>query len=332
MRIELLQGSFPVVENPGLDSTDPRFDEIASLVQAGKDAEAAELSENILADGVYDIRLICYFLYGYWLNEGFSSLGLVIDCLNNAVLENWESFGPALKREKITQNSLGWLFRQILKKLQYEESKNSELWQRWQESVTTDEVAEILESGQAFRLGISRQLEDASGPVVDTWSRIEEWLRTFQRLAHRPSEPEGEQAQEQEQEQEEYLLRESGSRENNFDFAGKADSKPRTVLMSGGEGMEGSYHWNLLLKKLAAFDRLIQEQKYPLAAIVMDDINQSLVNFDPRLYFPKTFEDFVRLQAINFEELAEYVEGRESPAWSAMQEWFRIDMDGFLNT
>jgi hypothetical protein len=318
------------VENPGLDSTDPRFDEIASLVQTGKDTEAAELSENILADGVYDIRLICYFLYGYWLNEGFSSLGMVIDCLNNAVMENWESIGPALKREKITQNSLGWLFRQILKKLQYEESKNSGQWQHWQESVTTDEVAEILELGQAFRLGISRQLENASGPVVDTWSKIEEWLRTFQRFAHRPPEPEAEQGQEQEQE--EYLGGESDSGESDFDFAGKADSKPRTVLMSGGAGMEGSYHWNLLLKKLAAFDRLIQEQKYPLAAIVMDDINQTLATFDPRLYFPKTFEDFVRLQAINFEALAEYAEGRESPGWSAMQEWFRIDMDGFLDT
>ena len=129
MKIELLQGSLPVTENPGLDSTDPRFDEIATLVQGGQYAEAAKLSETILAEGIYDIRLMCYFLYGYWLELDLLSLLEVMNCLNHIILENWQAVGPVKKREKFFQTSFNWLFRQVLKKIQYEEKKKTALWQ-----------------------------------------------------------------------------------------------------------------------------------------------------------------------------------------------------------
>ncbi len=308
MKIELLQGSLPVTENPGLDSTDPRFDEISTLVQEEKHAEAANLCESIIADGVYDIRLICYFLYGYWLEQGLTSLGSVVNCLNNVILENWEAVGPAAKREKSIQNSLGWMFRQLLKKVQYEETKNSPTWQQWQASVTSEEVDVILEAGEAFRSGMIRQLEDGAGPVVDMWGKMADWLRALQRLVYRPPEPEQE--------------------ESGRDDPGEAPADRK----AGGMEIEGSYHMNLLLKKLAAFDRLIAAEKFPRAALVADEINNTLANFDPMLYFPKFFETFVRLQALNFQQLAEYAEQRESPEWVAMQEWFKVDIDGFINS
>jgi hypothetical protein len=167
MKIELLQGSLPVKENPGLDSTDPRFDDIVTLSQAGKHTEAAELSEAILADGIDDIRLICFFLYGYWLANGLASFLTLINCLNNVISENWAAIGPLSNRNRNLEKSLDWMFRQILKKIQYEEHKNTPLWQQWQASASDVEVNNILASGETFRVTINRQCEASAGGIID---------------------------------------------------------------------------------------------------------------------------------------------------------------------
>lgn len=312
MRIELLQGGLPVTENPGLDSTDPRFDDIATLVQAGKHAEAANLSEALLADGIYDIRLICYFLYGHWLEEELSSLFDVITCLNN-VLENWEAIGPVIRREKSLEKSLDWLFKQLLKKIQYEENKNTPQWQQWQAHFNTDEMSNILELGETFRLGINHRLEDNAGAIIGLWSKIEAWLVAFQQLMYRPTEPVYAEAKQSQSD------------------ATVADILPMIAIQPRGLEIESSYHMELLLKKLAAFERLLQEEKFPRAALMAVDINETLSNFDPKIYFPKIFETFVRLQALNFEELSSYVENQDSAQWQVMQDWLKVDVDSFIN-
>jgi len=317
MRIELLQGIFSVTETPGLDSTDPRFDEIATLVQAGKNAEAASLSEAILVEGIYDVRLICYFLYGHWLEQGLASLVDVINLLNNAIMENWEAIGPVTRRIKNLEKSLDWLFRQILKKIQYEENKNSPLWKQWQADILTDEVDQILESGEAFRLSINHQFEDKADPIIDLWSKIEQWLRVFQQLECPPPEP---------------LQAELEELTDHVSEVVVVDAPlPVTVFKSSEPELESSYHMDLLLKKLAAFERLVQEEKFPRAALVADDINQTLSTFDPMLYFPKMLGAFIRLQALNFDELSSYADHRESQQWQAMQDWLKIDVDSFIN-
>lgn len=315
MRIELLQGSLPIVENPGLDSSDPRFDEVATLVQAGKHLEAANLSEAILADGIYDIRLICYFLYGYWLEEGVVSLFEVIICLNNIFIDNWEAVGPAAKREKNFEKSLDWLFKQILKTLQYEEKKNTQLWQQWQAGSSPEALGDILELGETFRSGLNHRLEDTAAAVIGVWSKIEEWLLVLQRIIARPSEEPSPIEPEQ-----------INDDDSTVDVL-PAEHKNTPP----GLEIESSYHMELLLKKLSAFERLLEEQKLSRAALLAVDINQTLSNFDPKLYFPKIFETFVRLQALNFEELSAYVEHQDDPQWQAMQAWLDVDVDGFMN-
>jgi len=100
MNIEILQGQFKVVNTSIFDSTDPRLDEIATLAQTNQFIEAARLSEAILETGIYDARLICYFLYGYWQEQGVISLIEVVDCLNNIIVKNWEAIGPVNNEKK----------------------------------------------------------------------------------------------------------------------------------------------------------------------------------------------------------------------------------------
>lgn len=315
MRIDLLQSSLPIMENPGIDSKDPRFDEIATLIQDGKYIEAAAQCETILLTGVYDIRLICYFLYGYWLEQGLASLVNVIDCLNYVILENWQAIGPVSKREQVVQNSLGWIFRQMLKKIQYEEKRNTVQWQEWQTSFNADDVGRILEASEAFRLSINQQLEN-NVEAVPECSKIENWLRGLQRLVYHPPEPEQAELEEQ---------------ENKAVATHASITPPETVFKSDETNIEVSYPMTLLLKKLAAFELLLEKERFQQAALLAEDINQTLTSFDPLIYFPKTFGKFVRLQAVNFEELSVYEDYKGSPQWQAMQDWLKTDIDSFMN-
>ena len=88
---------------------------------------------------------------------------------------------------------------------------------------------------------------------------------------------------------------------------------------------------NLLLKKLAAFERLLEEGKFPKAALMAEDINQTVSNFDPKLYFPKVFETFIRLQALNYEELSSAYQ-QDERHWQMMQDWLKVDIDSFVKS
>ena len=59
---------------------------------------------------------------------------------------------------------------------------------------------------------------------------------------------------------------------------------------------EGSYHMRLLVNKMKAFERLIEKEQFPKAAVVADDINAIIAHFDPRIYFPRMFSKFSLLR------------------------------------
>ena len=326
MNINLLQGIFTISDNPGLDSTDPRLDEITTLSQAGQFSEAAALSETLIAEGVYDVRLICFFLYGYWLDNGISSMLPLLDSLTNVIQENWQAIGPKHNQEKYLEKSLDWLFRQLLKKLQYEESKNSSVWQQWQASAVEVDFDQITASALKLRDCLNQRMPDTALVLFDQWRKIEKWLDNFQRLSYQPEPDEPSELNEDGTEEAMEMLPMSAAQGVNptEKTAGAAND-------AALQGLESSYYLELLLKKLAAFEQLIQENKFPQAALLSDDINFTLANFDPKLYFPKMFENFVKQQVLFFDELMVYAEHRDDPQWQAMQEWLKVDLDGFIN-
>jgi hypothetical protein len=109
-------------------------------------------------------------------------------------------------------------------------------------------------------------------------------------------------------------------------------NNPPPALKSNGLGIESSYHMNLLIKKLTAFENLINERELSKATLIWNDINQTLLAFDPKLYLPNVFETFVRLQAMNIDELSVHMEQRDSIEWHMMEEWFKVDFDAFIKS
>lgn len=330
MNITLLHNEFKNIDLSGFNSTDPRFDEISTLVQSGNFTEAARLSEVIISSGIYDIRLICYFLHGYWIENGLVSLIDLMYSIHNITVNNWDAIGPIHKREIVFEKSVEWLFKQILKKIQYEERKKTVVWEEWKKNTHSDEINNILEFGEIFRSSINDRFEYKLKYLIDLWSKIEKWLSIFQQIECQQSEVvlklefddvEVESMEIDNQKEKKSILSEEENK--TYYSTNKLKNKFFTI--------ESSFHMNLLLRKLSAFEQLIERGDFLKAALIADDINQIVGNFNPKFYFPKTFETFLRLQAVNFDELDIYSEHRESRIWQMMQEWMKVDIDSFIN-
>jgi hypothetical protein len=313
MNVDILNSTLEVSENPGLDMIDPRLLDITSLVESGEYLEAATQAEGILEEGAYDIRITGFFFYGVFLEQGVGGLTAILQCLTKLFTENWDAVGPIKNREKHTQTSLNWFLRQLVKKLQYEEGKDSDVYQQWVAEVSSDEVQETLDASEELQSALGAALEDQAEPLLDGLSKVNEWLGTFQRLVYREPELEEE-------------------------YEPEAEAEPAEMLAPVGAPIsdvavsaEGSYHLQLLLRKMEVFARLLEKEEFPKAAIVADDINQIIADFDPRIYFPKMFTRYSLLLALNIGQLNASEEYKGSLEWQTMQDLYKVDLDSFFS-
>lgn len=312
MDIEILKGELEIDENPGLATTDPRLSDIATLVQAGDFQRAALQSREILTEKIYDIRIVGYYLYGHFVENGLAALEEIFTCLAEILHKNMAALGPARNREKHIKNTLSWLFKTISNNLVYETEKRTEIYSQWQASITPEQVQNILESGSGLQEAIA--MLEVSSDITDVFTKILEWVQVFHNVVHQ------EQNRDEEEQQLEVAEETVPQKE-----AAKTLRENFTI-----EGIEGSYHMKLLMRKLDAFDRLVEADKLALAAIVADDINNSISNFDPKLYFPGLFTRFYVQFAKNLNSLISYVQFKNSAAWATLQELYKVDIESFI--
>jgi hypothetical protein len=312
MDIEILKGELEITENPGLETTDPRLSDIATLVQEGNFQQAALQSKDILDEKIYDIRIIGYYLYGHFAKGGLAASAEIFKCLTEILDKNIAALGPAKNREKHIKNTLSWLFKTISNNLVYETEKTTEVYKQWQESLTPEQVQEILESLGELQQAITVLAE--SSAVVDALTKIQEWFQVFQRVVYR------EQSEDEEQQQDEAV-----------EETAQGQEKKKSWVEDSIDGIEGSYHMKLLMRKLDAFDRLVEADKLALAAIVADDINNIVTRFDPKLYFPRLFTKFYIQFAKNVNQLVNYEQYKRSAAWMTLQELYKVDIESFID-
>ncbi len=174
--IDLLLSGVELSENSGLDSTDPRFDRIISMVASGSYAEAASLSQTMLEGGIYEIRLVCYYLYGYWLNNGLASLADVLNSFNSIIVNNSVVLSLDTALNSRLEKSLYWVFMQLTKTIQYEAKEHTLLWQQWQTNTTENELNNILKAGESFCTVIKHHGNDNTKVLLGLWEKMEDSL------------------------------------------------------------------------------------------------------------------------------------------------------------
>jgi len=312
MDLTLLEGSLTVQDSPGLDTFDPRLADIIGLIEVANYIEAAAQSELLLKEEIYDIRIICYFLYGEFLENGPDSINKSFNCLVNVIDENWDAIGPARKREKGIANSLKWLFTQLIKKIEYEEKKNDGIWASWLDS-DSELIGQGIEGCAKLQKVFSRSLEDLAGPVNEIINKLKSWLDQFYQVVYK--EPVAEKVVE-------HLV---------DDKSGSVSVPEAQATVSTPASQPGSYHMSQLSLKLMTFQQLVKMKKFNLAAVVSDNINELISDFNPRKHLPELFSPYMQTYATHVNELSQKSSLNDSLEWQALKELYRIDLEAFMN-
>lgn len=308
----LLLKDFTVTENPGLSLVDPRFNELSTHIQSGDFNQVTVLAESVISEEIYDIRVNCYYLYGLFLEAGPSAMPEIFQSVIKMLSANWDAVGPVKNKEKQYTNSLAWLLKQLGRKIDYEEKKQSPEWERWQKGTDADQVSEALDLCEELRKNTSLKLEDLASHLNDGVASLKTWLGGFYRLVYKAPEPEAEPEEEPEP------------------APAETEERPEPAAPAAQAfEFKGNYHLARLRQKIAAFKKLIEKEKYEQAALVGFDIEEIIANFDPRIYFPEIFSEFSLLYSMNIQELLSSKLYVQTAEWKSLKELYKVDIDRF---
>jgi len=295
--------------NAGLDPADPRFVELATLVEKGEYGSAAQACEALLRQGILDVRVIGYYGYGVFLEGGVGALGPLADVLARLFATRLGALGPSTNKLKHARTSMGWLMKHLTRKLERELSTKGEDPLPWVKA-SSEEVA-------AARSGVTR-LASAMGEVLGEGGGLKEQAAKLDLLLGRfeeatKTEPVPGPATVEVAEVEPSPRK-------------KATAEPRP---EAGVPIAGSRALHELRQKLGSFEELLAAGKLAQARIVADDVQAVLEHFDPCLYFPEIFAGFLRLSAARADDLAAAEQDRETPRFKALAAYYRADPEGF---
>lgn len=215
---------------------------------------------------------------------------------------------------------MSWLFGTLADTLAYEEAKQTPEWQRWRGEGALEQAREAVECADA----LSSKLAERPFPnTMRSLGALRNWLRMQteslavaadaplvgpEKVSERPP---GEDA------------KESQAQVPATATAGERDMADRIELAVSPRFVE-------LCAKLDAFEVLIGRRDFLKAAYLADEIQRTLDDFDPRLYFPDIFARYSELLAKNIEIIAEYWEQKDTIGWKALGQFCQVNLKGFV--
>ena len=310
--LELLTAKLKVSEKPGLEAFDDRFGAIGDHAQARRFAEASELFEELVQEEIYDLRLLVYFLYhNVDANRVEGVLG-TLQVLNALFEKNWEAWGPANKREKVLAKSLGWLLENLNDLATYHLESSDSTWRLFSKR-DDDQIDQLRD-----------EFAKLSGHLIQpVWGTCKGQLTGFQRIL------------EDEFNLLDPVLVEEESPVTEPKQADEVDSviSPRTAMSPGHDGaveLKASPQFFQLQSKLRAFEVLIEKEQFEKAAVVSNDVMQLITDFDPRQYFPELFAGFFGAMTRSIQRVRPHLENRDPMTWDTLEQFYKVDLDGFI--
>src|ERR1044071_5148383 len=161
--------------SPGLELGDPRLDAINDAAFKGDYPEAAALAQGVWDEGIRDVRLIGYLLYGYYLEREALALPFIFEQLCHTMTTRWDHIGPA-RKDRPADGALHWLFASLIRQLDGHEKARDEHYQVWlsPEGTAAFAAAElavaalVVETEQRFARGkCFDKLRNLSGRIRD---------------------------------------------------------------------------------------------------------------------------------------------------------------------
>ena len=293
----------------GLEIGSPDLDKMRELADAGDYSGLLELALTLSEQKIFDIRVVFYGIYAEKRAEGLLGLIELFSFTINLLQDKWAGLGPDEKRDRYAKGSLSWLLSQVRVDLQTVELAADDNWKNWIQNFSIenlDELQKLLtELGHVIREVLS---DENSGDPSSKITELSIWLSELAQKLPKPEVSEDESSSDKEEK-----VARSGY--GNF----------------GSGSVTGSVHLDILMKKLALFEQVMEQGDIAKAAVIVADITEIIEQFDPRLYLPSLFSRFFSLLTPRISEVFELMEMRDTPQFQALTSLYRVDMDAFLN-
>jgi hypothetical protein len=302
--------------SPGLELGDPRLDAINDAAFRSNYAEAAAQAQAVWDEGIRDVRLLGYLLYGYYLERDVLALPFIFEQLTRTLSTRWEHIGPA-RKDKPADGALHWLFSSLIRQLDGHEKARDERYQGWlgPEGTAAFAAAEpaiaalVAETEKRFAQGkCFDKLRNLSGRLRD----ISASLRAT--AAEAPA----------------VAAQAPATAEDRRPEA--ATAAPAEDRRAGAVTVEGGAALGLLLRKLRLFEQLVQQDQPLKAAVVARDVEQLLGAFDPIVFFPKLFVPYFRAMTRHADNLGPMMAELEQPAYKSLVQLYHADLDAFVES
>jgi hypothetical protein len=300
-------------EASDLESSDERLEKVNGLVSRSSYIEAARAAEALLQEGVYDVRVVGAYLLGLFLEGGLEAMPAVFHSLSSTLLRNWQSFGPHERKDVYADSSLRWLLKVLNKHLEHHERLKDATWQRWCAPTNREPLEQAL--------ALSEEIFSAFGRVMPTngceapFRRFTQWLE-----GHLQSLPDATPAADSESEPQ--------SAEAPEPMGTRATAPPPATAT--GPSLAVSPALAELMRKLAAFNTLVEREDFARASIVAADVLAVMERFDPRVYLPMLFSPFFAGLSRHAEQVEPLLQNTESLSFRALDQLYRVDLETFL--
>ena len=308
-----LRTPLPLAEVAGLESVDPRLAMFNSLCEKGQLKDLVAEIDELLDEGVYDIRPISMYLWAAFSETGLAGLPEIFDTLIALVTTGLDGIGPSTKKVEHVSKRISWLMQKITDAIEYHELRQSPEWEKWTGSLGPDAMDLVLERTTA----LEAVLDERFAHVRPAFQKLTAGLLVVSLAFRIPAQPTVSVAQPV-----------IASIRPPTHSHGAPELHVDARLGRAEVGV--SHEFFALIQKLDAFSKLVKKGDLARAAVVADDLMHTIESFDPRVYFPELFSDFSELLSKNIDTLASHWQNRESTAWKAHAQFYRVDLKRFV--
>jgi hypothetical protein len=323
----LEKGLFSADESPhaGLEIGDPRLDAITDAAFKSNYADASALAQQAWDDGVRDVRLVGYLLYGYYLAKEVAGLPWLFQQITTMLTTSWSVVGPA-KKDKPGDGALNWLFQMLVRHVESHEKAKDEAYEQWLTEEGTAGLTEASSAAAVLVVAVEGTLP--TGKCLEKLRNLNGWLRTMSASAVQMADRARREAEATAQEE----GGDDAQAARGADGGSHGSATQLAPVARGAITVEGGAPLGLLLRKLKLFGELIERQDLLKAAVVARDIEGLVQAFDPVVFFPKMFVPFFTLMSKNMESLEPAMQSLEMPSYKSLVQLYHADLDAFAES
>ncbi|GEM_PF-2169388 len=311
------------------------FNQVASYIERGEYEAARPLIEATFKEKVCDIRLTMYYLYLYVQSKGIMGLSETLPLLHSLMTSHWENLSPTTKRDQHAQQSLRWFLTRLIKNFEKVnhslKNKNPTPLKSYTVGLTEEIVPTLKEEIQKFNQALSEKWENPT--LGNNLQNVQKWAIDLSQSALL-AEPKKEEPKAPVQNKEAPSKQPSSEKlPSKKEPTPKKTSQQKTPepapeqVAAPHPLLEPSQKMEQLFEKLEAFQLLAEKGDYKKAAIIAEDIDRSIENFNPIEYFPKMFVKYYSLYAKHADQIGEGL----SQTHPTLLKLYETDLDEFIS-